>query len=220
MGRVVESLAGRRGDSRAHALLRAAHESGYRFEPGFRGFRANLYYTDDLGNETGRATVVSPTKVEVECDLREGRDWARRELASIAGHRWPMPYEQGDGRYRLKLGREDHPLGALIEVGDRYGSAYRVSGGRISYVRRKAGGKRFEISILDRAHTGDGRVLPSQFTVSYWDDGLNLLLGTDTYTDAYAEFGGVYLPTARLIVSAVDGGLRVRSLVLDRHETL
>lgn len=217
---MIRELHGHRGDPRAHELLRGAYEAIYRFEPDFTGFSADLYYADDLGGETGRVTAVSPGDVKVECDLREGGGWARRELSSMLSHRWPNPYEQSDGRHKLRVVREDHPLGALIEVEDRFGSAYRVSAGRISQVRRTVGGRRMEVLVLDCAATAEGRYLPSHSCVSYWESGLGLLLGTDAYTDEYTEVGGLYLPSYRRVVSHSGSGVQVRSLTLGGHELL
>lgn len=217
---MILELHGRRGDPRAHELLRGAHEAVYRFEEGFPGFGADLYYADDLGHETGRVTATSPGEVKVECDLRDGRDWARGELSSTLSNRWPAPYEQSDGRHKLKVLREDHPLGALIEVEDLFGSAYRVLGGHVTQVRRNVRGRRMEVLVLDRTVTTDGRNLPSHYCVSYWDSGIGLLLGADVYTDAYTEIGGFYLPSYRRVVSHYGSGTQVRSLTLGGHELL
>ncbi len=209
-----------KGDPWAHQMLRSSYEAGYRFDPGFPGFRADLYYVDDLGNEVGCVKAVSPGDIEVECDLREAGEWVRRELASLLWHRWPVSYGEADGRHRLTLGRREHPLGTLVEVRDGSGSAYRVLGGQVSYIRRNHGGLRLEITIHRRETVHDGRTLPVQFAISYWDAGLDLLLRTDSYADYYTPVGGFYLPVSRRIVSAAREGLAVRQLMLKDHELL
>lgn len=216
LGRAAE----REGDRWAHQMLRSAYEAGYRFDPGFPGFRADLYYTDDAGNEVGCVEAVSPGEVAVECDLREAGEWVRWELASLLWHRWPLPYGEAEGRHRLALDRREHPLGTLIEVRDGSGTAYRVLGGQVSYIRRNHGGLRLEITLHHRETVRDGRTLPVQFAISYWDAGLDLLLRTDSYTDEYAPVGGLYLPVFRRVVSAAREGLSVRQLMLKDHELL
>jgi hypothetical protein len=166
-------------DPAAHAMLRRAYEATYRYPPGFAGFRAALEFTRSDPAAPGAAHVArgqvqarSPQAVSVEVETdAAGRNWLWQELASIIGHRWPTPYEEADGRHGLTLGPDDgHPLGRLLQVhGDRFGSSYRVRDGQIAQIIRRFGNMRFAIHIQERVATSDGRTLPTQFTVAYWE---------------------------------------------------
>ncbi|CAA9458035.1 MAG: hypothetical protein AVDCRST_MAG37-3321 [uncultured Rubrobacteraceae bacterium] len=89
-----------------------------------------------------------------------GSRW-RREITSIAGHRWPASYEEADGRHRLTSDPSKHPLGRLVRVeDDGVVSSYRVQGGHISQVNCSVGGLRFSIHIQERIFIGGGMVSP------------------------------------------------------------
>lgn len=211
-------------DPGAHEALRAAHDGGYRFPEGYHGFTATVAVTEIEagGNEvrraTGLVTVGGPRAIDLalEGDDDDLASWARGELASMAGHRWPTPYEQADGRWTLSIEDETaSPLGRLVTVhDDPFQSAYRLRDGRISQVIRTMGGTRFTITIQSHTPTHDGRVLPSTFTVSYWDTGEGRMTRADAYTDHYATVDGVWLPRSRRVVTATDAGFVARELVL------
>lgn len=213
----------RPNDPAAHELLRAAHDAGYRFPPDFGGFRATVQFHGDDTTATGTVEVRTSRELALDIDADENiRGWLQQEIASIAGHRWPMPYSEADGKYSLSLeGTGDHPLGQLIRVNDdRYDSSYRVRDGRITQVSRRIGGTRFSILIQDRVTAGDGRILPAQFTVAYWSVEENRLIRADAYTDSYAEAEGLHLPSLRRVITADDSGLVTRELRLLDHQLL
>src|SRR3954447_14193898 len=99
------------GDHAAHQLLRRAYEAAYRFPQNFEGFRASLYYARDTESYAGSIETLSPF------DIRFGRTFEGAdgrlgwELTSMIRHRWAIPYEEADGRYRLTLDPDEHPLG-------------------------------------------------------------------------------------------------------------
>jgi hypothetical protein len=209
-------------DLSAHRLLREAHGGGYRFPGDFGGFTAQIQFTDGGPATVGLVTVRAPRDVTVDVDAPESADaWIRQELGSMAGHRWPASYEDGDGRYGLTLEDETHPLGPLLRLhGDPYASSYRVKGGRISQVNRRMGPVRFSITIQAHATLADGRVLPSSFMVGYWSVEGERLTRADAYSDDYAEVEGVWLPRSRRVVTADDTGVRVHEVSLHDHRLL
>jgi hypothetical protein len=211
-----------RNDPNAHDALRAAHDGGYRFPEGFHGFTAAVAVTEiqadgaEVRRGAGSVTIGGPRAIELALDGDDLASWVRGELASMAGHRWPTPYEQADGRWTLSIGVETaSPLGRLITVhDDPFQSAYRLRDGRISQVIRTMGGTRFTITIQGHTPTDDGRVLPATFTVSYWDTAEGRLTRADAYTDRYAVIDGVWLPRSRRVVTATDAGFVARELAL------
>jgi hypothetical protein len=210
-----------RNDQSAHDALRQAHESGYRFPEGFNGFTAQVTV---IGTENGAiqraagtVSVASPHAIEVDISgVPDLANWARQELGSMTGHRWPTPYEMADGRWTLTIEDETgSPLGRLVTVhGDPFQSAYRLRNGRISQVIRTMGATRFTITIQNHGVVEDGRVLPMEFTVNYWDTGHGRLTRSDAYTDRYAQVNDVWVPRSRRVVTATDAGLIARELEL------
>jgi hypothetical protein len=192
-------------------LLRRAHDAGYRFPSGFVGFSATLRTG---AGDTGRVTVTGRTTIEVTADGEPGDEvaWARDEIASIVGHRWPTSYDDGDGRWSKRVDGE-----TVTILDDPFDSAYRVRDSHISEVHRTAGDSRFVISVSGRVRTGDGRHLPSHFTVFHWGTTAGRLTRADHFVDEYVEVDGVHLPARRQVVSASDSGLVTRVLELSDH---
>ena len=210
-------------DVEAHALLRGAHEIGYRFPEGFGGFSARVRYAG--AGETAEGSVVVRAPRDVTLDLAAGetaQGWVRQEIASVAGHRWFSRYEESDGRYALGFGGDDdRVLGRLIVFSDDpYASSYRIRDGRIAQVNRQMGPVRFSITIQDHRTFADGRVVPTAFAVSFWNVAGGTLTRSDAYTDRYAEIDGVMLPASRRVVSATSDGLVGRQVVLTGHALL
>ncbi len=207
----------------AHAALQAAHEGGYRFPANFAGFSADVQIEHDGIVQTGRVTLRSPREIEIDLDAdEETLGWLRQELGSMAGHRWPTPYAESDGRWTLTL-EEDagHPLGDLIRVhDDPFNSSYRLRDGRIAQVNRQMGPTRFSINIHEHTLAADGRTLPAVFTVAFWDTAQGRLSRTDEYLDRYLDVDGVQLPAERRILRVADDGISVRKMTLSGHTLL
>lgn len=210
-------------DPAAHELLRAAHERGYRFPAGFGGFSATVTFITDAATTEGSVAMRAPRDLILDLDAsEEDTAWVRQEIASIAGHRWPTPYEQSDGRWTLTLSDDTaNPLGQSIKVhDDPFDSGYRVRDGKISQVLRKMGNTRFTITMLDHQPAGDGRLLPSIFTVTFWDVETGRLTRSDAYNDSYVVVEGVTVPSFRRVVTFKDEGQSVRELALSNHTLL
>jgi hypothetical protein len=202
----------------ADELVRRAHERAYRYPEAFAGFSATVATRVD--GRDGVGEVVARPGPDVELRL-EGEDadraWVERELRSIVGHRQASTYERGDGRHvKRVLDEPSHPLGVLVELGDEYGSSYRVSGNELAAVTRTMGERRFTIVVHERAEIGDGTALPTSFTVFYWDAASGALAATEAYRDRAVEVGTVFLPKSRVIVRGDADGLSVRSVELRR----
>lgn len=207
----------------AHTALQAAHEGGYRFPAHFGGFSADVTVERDGIAQSGRITLRSPRELEIDLETdEETLGWLRQELGSMAGHRWPTPYAESDGRWTLTLEKGDgHPLGDLICVhDDPFNSSYRLRGGSITQVNRQMGPTRFSINIHEHTETADGRTLPQTFTVAFWDAAQGRLTRTDEYVDRYVEVDGVQLPAERRILRVEDGGITVRKMTLSGHTLL
>lgn len=211
------------GDTSAHSLMRAAHDRGYRYPEAFGGFEADLAFEGPEGAASGTVRIAGPRALEIDISASEADlGWLRRELGSMIGHRWHMPYEEADGANELALGGDEaHPLGVTVDVQkDKYDSSYRVHEGEISQVNRGFGKIRFSIQIQERDEAPDGRTLPAHFTVFYWDTESGRLIKSEVYRDHYAAVDGVPLPALRQIVSASDDGITTRRMELSNHRLL
>jgi hypothetical protein len=208
------------GDPEAHRLLRRAYGSSYRWAQGFQGFRASVYYAYDQEYRAGSLEVHEPSDVRLSETLMNVDGRLEQELTSIVVHRWHLPYEEADGRYRLTLDGGEHPLGRLVTVDDGMDSSYRVQAGHISQICRTARGMRFSVHIQECTFTGDRRALPTHFCVSYWDTGQERLVRAEVYRDGYITVGDIYLPLSRRITIADDSGITTRLILLRDHELL
>lgn len=209
------------GDPTAHQVLRRAYEAAYKFPQDFGGFRASLYYARDTESTAGSIEVCSPSDIRFGGLLEGADDRLGQELTSIIRHRWFVPYEEADGRYRLTLDPSEHPLGRLVRVeSDGMDSSYRVQGGHISQINRDVGSLHFSIHIQERTFTRDARALPVHFCVVYWDTTEGRVVRTDIYRDGYIPVGDVYLPLSRRITAAGDSGITTRLILLRDHELL
>ena len=151
----------------ADALLREAHERGYRFPAGFDGFTARAGWETPAGS--GESTVEVRLGSETPVETSELDDWASGELRSMVAHRSPRPYDEGDGAIAKRVTDDTHTLGSKIELDDEMSSSYLVGNGQIAAVTRTAHGSRFTIVVQGRTPAGDGTVGP--------DDVLRRLLG-------------------------------------------
>lgn len=212
------------GDPAAHALLRSAHDRGYRYPPDFGGFEADLSFSGPSEKTSGSVKVSSARSVELTIVASDAtRNWLRRELGSMIGHRWHLPYEEADGANTLEFGPEEDEdsTGVVIDVQhDSYDSSYRVLDGEISQINRSMGKIRFSIQIQARDGAADGRSLPAHFTVFYWNNESGRLSRSDVYRDVYEMVDGVALPVSRQIITADDDGITTRRMDLTNHRLL
>ena len=151
----------------ADALLREAHERGYRFPATFHGFTARIDWETPAG--TGEGTVEVRLGEETPVETSELDDWANGQLRSLVAHRSPRPYEEGDGAIAKRVTDDEHALGSRIELDDAMESSYVVSNGQIAAVTRNAHGSRFTIIVQGRTPAGDGTSVPTTFCVAFWD---------------------------------------------------
>lgn len=207
-------------DPNAHEVLKEAHYGSYRFPAEFAGFTADFTAAeggkDGFTVVSGSLEVSDPRTIAVSGAEGDLAEFVKKEVGSMAGHRWGTPYEQGDGRWTLTIADEsEHPLGRLITVhDDPFKSSYRVRDGRITQVNRSMGPMSFTISMQSHTPATDGKQLPETFTVTFWDGRSGRLTRSDIYTDRYESVGGVTLPAERRVLSAEDDGITGREIRL------
>jgi hypothetical protein len=204
------------------ATLQDALARAYRYPPGFGGFAAELVVAQGEGSWSGAVEIASPADVRVAVDAPDDvAEFARAELASIAGHRWGGPEGAADAPSTPVAAGEDAVTGLQVRLdGDPLDSSYRLRGGHVAAVERRLGERRFTITVQTRTPVADGRAVPTAFTVAWWDVATGRLVRSDAYTDAFVDVDGLPLPSLRRIVTADDDGVRGRELVLSSHRLL
>lgn len=215
-------------EPQARELLRAATERSYKLPHNFAGFHAHTTVQYGAQIITGTVRVQSPQQITVQVDDASEQPaptaadtWLQSELRSMIGHRWPVPFEQRDGRYLLTQDATPHALGPRIDLhGDPLHSSYRVRGEQITLVQRTMGGQSFTITMLAHTLLPDGRSLPAHYVVVFRDAASQHIIRTDAYTDRFMSVAGCWLPHERQVVRHDADGMHAAIFVLYEHTLL
>ncbi|KGQ21222.2 hypothetical protein THFILI_02000 [Thermus filiformis] len=196
----------------AWVLLKRAREQIYTLPPEFPGFRAGLALY------LGGAWYLGRVEVEgfrPQVDLPEGvGGLAEKELASLLGHRRFVPFEEGEGRYPIRL-VEEGPLGAGLALEDPFRSRIWVREGRLALIERHLPEGSFRIH-LETWKEAEDRLLPHRFLLVHRDP-QGRLDRVERFRDEYAPVGPYWLPVEREV--AVEGrGLEAMVLRLENLE--
>jgi len=213
-----------KADPAAFTMLQEAHDKRENFPAGFTGLTANLTVSDETGEVKGSITYSS--KGELTVSLASGsteqQKWAKDQLGSAFGHRQADDFSHGDGANPLTFVSDDHsPLGKQIALNDKYNSMYRVSGGHITQVTRSMGPTiRFTITVTGDRNLPNGKYLPAQFTVTYFDATSGAIKRLDMFTDSFRKLGDAWVPSTRRVITAENGKFSTRMLQLDEIKSL
>lgn len=209
-------------DPQARALLRQAFEKTSRWQPGFKGFTADLIVNVNGKELRGSVTVKGPRDVNVSLPDADVQKWAEGQIAMIAVHRAPRSFEEADGKYALTLGEDrDHPLGPKLMIhGDNMHSYYRIKGDRITQINRKMPHMAFTINVEESAVTQDDKFLTTRYTVYYYSPQDAKLTNVESFTDTHTRVGASDLPGSRRIISYENNQVVVKSLTFEHHKLL
>lgn len=177
----------------------------------FPGFSADLEINDN--GTVAKAQLDVDKSGKVRLDMPEGdlKNWTRREIASLVGHRLPSstldtPCAFGDDKV-------NHPLGRTIKVlNDELHSSYRIRDRQILEVNRTTGDVRFTICVLENKITPAKKILPIAYVVNTWDLKAGVLKRSTTFHNTWTRVGGFDLPASVLVVDAAGGPLEVRQV--------
>jgi hypothetical protein len=212
-----------KADPAAFALLKEAHDRRDTLPAGFSGLTADVLLNDNGREVKGSLTYSSAGDVKLTLTdaTKSEEEWTQEQLASALAHRRKDDFAHGDGNHALAFISDDHsPLGRMIALNDRFKSTYRVKDGQITEVTRAMGNVRFTITILDNRFVDGGKYLPNHFVVTYFDAGSGAIQHVDEFSDEFVHIGNAWIPSARRVVTAENGGFTTRILTLSNIHLL
>jgi hypothetical protein len=220
-GIAVTAAGGKSGgpvaDPAAVALLKEAHDNRCAFPADFAGLSADVAINDNGKEVKGTVTYHVGQRVDVKLTdaTKEEQMWAREQLATAISHRLNDDFAKGEGANPITFVPDDHsPLGRQVALNDQFKSLDRIKDHRITEVTRTMGDMRFTITVMDNQIVEDGKYLPNQFVVTYFDASSGAIKQMDAYTDGFTKIEGAWVPTTRRIVSAENGAFTTRTYAL------
>jgi hypothetical protein len=194
----------------------------------FPGFTAQITGNMDGRHFAGKVTIdargqASYTDDDIAAKSEAAAEWVNSSLGSLAMHRIARPARPGAPKPVLRFaeGSADHPLGKLLIFdGGSFASSYRVKDKQLTVVNRLLGKENMTITTLDNEHNAEGRFLPRNYVVQYWEAGTGRLVRTETIQDRWQRVGSWDLPTTHTVTAATETGLSARTFTLTKHEVM
>jgi hypothetical protein len=197
------------GDPEATKLLADARAARANWD-NFPGFTADVEV--NVEGKVSRGTVeISPNgKVVLKLD-GDAKDWARRQLESLASHRLDdtttltTPCAFADTV-------TDHPLGRAIRVlNDEHHSSYRIRDRQVIEVNRHMGPVRFTITVLENRLNQEKKYLPVSYVVNTWKTSGGLESSV-SHHHTWERVGRYDLPREVTVVTARPAGQETRTI--------
>jgi uncharacterized GH25 family protein len=183
----------------------------------FPGFTADVVVNVDGKKSTGKLAVSDKGKVSLEMK-GEAKEWARRMIASIVGHR----LDDGTTLTTPCAFADDvteHPMGRAIRVlNDEYHSSYRIRDRQVIEVNRRMGESRFTISVLANRVNAEKKYLPASYVVNTWSVKTEALQSSTTHHNTWQRVGTFDLPLDCTVVNASAGKLVNRTIHFANHK--
>lgn len=206
---VKEKRAGNPEASKLLADARAARANWVQFP----GFTADVAV--NVEGKVTRGKVKVSSKGKVDLDLEGGaKDWARRMLSSIVGHRLDDSTTLNTPCAFLDE-VVDHPLGRSIKVlEDEFHSSYRIRDHQVIEVNRRMKDTRFTITVLENRLTPEKKYLPASYVVNSWDLKTDVLKSSVTHHNTWQRVGKYDLPLLATVLTATAGKQETRTIKL------
>jgi hypothetical protein len=184
----------------------------------FPGFEADIVVNLDGKIAKGRVEVSAKGEVTVKLpNADEAEKWAKRQLASLVGHRLSDGGGGTDTPCAFADNVTDHPLGrAVVVLNDEFHSSYRIRDRQVIEVNRSTKDTRFTITVMENRLNKKEKFLPVSYVVNTWDKKTDALVRSDTYFHTWlTDFDD--LPASLTVVSASAGKLEAKSITLSKH---
>ena len=185
----------------------------------FPGFTADVEVNLNGQVFHGKIQVDAKGKVTFQDLDPTAEKWAKPMLSSVVAHRLsgaadletPCCFVANDVH---------HPLGREIRVlTDELHSSYRVKDRQIMVVNRVMKESRFSITMQENRENAEGKFLPANYIVHYWDNSTGELQRTEAHTQAWKRLEYFDLPAFERVITA-GKELTVRSATLTNHKLL
>lgn len=185
----------------------------------FPGFSADIEVNLNGQLHHGKAHVDAKGKVSFKDLDPAAEKWAKPMLASLVSHRLAGAADM-ETPCRFVSNDADHPLGREVRVlTDEMHSSYRIKDRQIMVVNRAMKESRFSITMQENHKNAEGKFLPANYTVQYWDANSGDLQRTEAHTQTWTRLDSFDLPVlARVITAGKE--LTVRNLTLSNHKLL
>ncbi len=109
----------------------------------------------------------------------------------------------------------DHPLGRLLVFeGGEFATSYRVKDRQITSVNRLLDGKNMTITVLENQQNAEGRYLPRNYLVQYWDEATGNLQRAESVQDRWTRVDRWDLPSEHVVTVSTSDGFKVRAMRL------
>jgi hypothetical protein len=189
----------------------------------FPGFSAVLHGNLDGRTFAGSVTVTNKgaaTYVDDDASQEESvSGWVQEQLDSLVLHRLARPASERRPVLRLAEPKDPHPLGRLLVFdGGKFAASYRVRNRQITVVNRHLGKENMTITVLENDKNPEGRFLPRDYVVQYWDAATGKLARTEAVQNTWLRLGQWDLPVRQSVTTASDAGLAARQFTLSKHE--
>ncbi len=205
-------------DPAAWNLLKAARETREVLPDTIKHISAQLIFNDNGASKTGTVNYDGQNRAVIKMDglSDEAKAWIDDQVNSVLAHRRNGDFSKGDGRHPITFAANDKDdkslLGRRIELHDSMKSSYRIKNNQVVEVDRTMADDHFVITVLETTPTANGKFLPRNFVVNYFDAKSGALKRSEAFTDKYQKIDGIWLPASRRIVKAEAGRLVARGL--------
>jgi hypothetical protein len=205
-----------------HAQLAQAVRRVYQWPARLAGFGATVLLHDAHDVHLGRLEVRGPHDVDLHGRLPVAlHGWSARQLCALVRQHWPGGSVEVDGAAEVTVADDEpnHPLGAVLSVGDPLRTSFRVRDGRVTEVVRHTPGEVTRVAVLGWASADDagGELLPTAVVTTHADPASGALTAMETAETSWIRVDGVPLPAHRRVVRQGEAGCVTRELELVEH---
>jgi hypothetical protein len=187
----------------------------------FPGFLADVEVNFDGKVTRGHVEVSPKGKVAIQMSDTDAKEWARRTLASIVGHRLDSGTSEPDTPCVFVDDVTDHPLGRAIRVvNDEFHSSYRIRDRQVIEVNRTTRDSRFTITVMKNLVNAEKKFLPASFVVNTWDQKGETFKSSVTHHQTWTRVGNFDLPRTTLVVTAATGKQEAVALQLSKYRLM
>ncbi len=184
------------------------HRSLERLPEGLNGLGGLLRLKASSVDARGEFECVGGklTQFALEGVSDEWMDLVRSHVLDMVRARAHRAFSEAAGRHPITLGqRTGHPLGRPVHLGDGANTSYLISEDRIQCMETDTNQGRLLQRFLAYETTEEGRFLPHHSTRHWLDPESGALVRSESMTETFRDYDGIFLPVSRLVTSSGSG---------------